>query len=502
MARETHKQSKKSQKAESLTQLTFDDSASVDEASEVPQLPAATSKRWHKVVGIPLGMLALLALLGSGVLSQYFKGKVMPNVYVAGNPATAKTAAQIEKQLDDQVEQLKLSFVAEGKVLNPTFEQIGFQVDIEQTIKNTFTAKRSSGIFNKLSFWKKFDVPAVIKVNDTLLNQYLEANAPQYKKAPVDARLQFETKSQKFVVTPQADGQSPDIPKIKQQIYSLSHTLIPEVFDVGVAKRTPDITEAKLQPLVSAADALTKRKVMLIGLGYNYQAKPEEIAAWLTPTPQKDQTVKLVIDTAKIQSYVDSISKRISNAPTDRKILKDETSGVETVIQAGRDGTELADKDKLAKAITDDIAKGSDTTQTMNIQPAAYQTVNMNTYEKWIEVDISEQQTTAYERDKPIKNFTIASGRKGYETVIGDFAIWHKNRKQTMTGGSRANGDYYSTPNVEWVSYFYKDYALHGAWWQKTLGSPVSRGCVNMTNLDAKWIYEWAPVGTKVIVHA
>ncbi len=89
----------------------------------------------------------------------------------------------------------------------------------------------------------------------------------------------------------------------------------------------------------------------------------------------------------------------------------------------------------------------------------------------------------------------------GYETVTGEFAIWLKVRKQTMTGGSRASGDYYSIPNVEWVNYFHGDYAIHGAWWREVFGYPASHGCINITNQEAQWLYNWAPLGTKVIVH-
>jgi lipoprotein-anchoring transpeptidase ErfK/SrfK len=45
---------------------------------------------------------------------------------------------------------------------------------------------------------------------------------------------------------------------------------------------------------------------------------------------------------------------------------------------------------------------------------------------------------------------------------------------------------------VQWVQYFYRDYALHGAYWHNRFGIPTSRGCINLRNSDAQWIYEWA----------
>lgn len=135
---------------------------------------------------------------------------------------------------------------------------------------------------------------------------------------------------------------------------------------------------------------------------------------------------------------------------------------------------------------------------------------------KWIEVDLSDQMVVAYENGVPVRAFVISSGLPQWPTVEGTFRIWAKTAAQTMSGGSRVAGDYYSLPNVQWVSYFYEDYGLHGAYWHSNFGQPMSHGCVNMTNDDAEWLFFWSgPVwngepwvrsspdnpGTVVIVH-
>lgn len=114
------------------------------------------------------------------------------------------------------------------------------------------------------------------------------------------------------------------------------------------------------------------------------------------------------------------------------------------------------------------------------------------TQEKWISVDLSHQRAYAWEGNKLIKRFAISSGKARTPTVTGVFRIWAKVTSQTMEGGSYATGDYYNLPNVQWVQYFYRDYALHGAYWHNRFGTPTSHGCVNLTNADAKWLYEWS----------
>lgn len=140
----------------------------------------------------------------------------------------------------------------------------------------------------------------------------------------------------------------------------------------------------------------------------------------------------------------------------------------------------------------------------------------MPTTEKWISVDLSRQRLFAWEGDRLMNSFWVSTGVARTPTVTGVFRIWAKIPSQVMEGGSRAVGDYYYLPNVQWVQYFYQDYALHGAYWHSNWGRPMSHGCVNLRNQDAKWLYEWAsPVndewkwyvsepsnpGTLVIVH-
>ncbi|NIO43122.1 MAG: L,D-transpeptidase family protein, partial [Burkholderiales bacterium] len=59
----------------------------------------------------------------------------------------------------------------------------------------------------------------------------------------------------------------------------------------------------------------------------------------------------------------------------------------------------------------------------------------------------------------------------------------------------------YVLPNVPYVMYFYKDYAIHGTYWHNNFGTPMSHGCVNMSTADARWLYNWSSYGTLVNVH-
>lgn len=112
--------------------------------------------------------------------------------------------------------------------------------------------------------------------------------------------------------------------------------------------------------------------------------------------------------------------------------------------------------------------------------------------DKWIRVDLNQQLLFAYERDKPVRAFVISSGLPRTPTVTGEFRIRMKVRSQTMSGGDPELGNDYELPNVQWVQYFHEDYGFHGTYWHNNFGNPMSHGCVNMTNTDARWLFNWA----------
>jgi lipoprotein-anchoring transpeptidase ErfK/SrfK len=114
---------------------------------------------------------------------------------------------------------------------------------------------------------------------------------------------------------------------------------------------------------------------------------------------------------------------------------------------------------------------------------------------RWIDINLSTQTVTAYEGDTPVRTFVVSTGLPGTPTVTGQFSIYLRYDSQTMSGPG------YYLPGVQWVQYFYQGYALHGTYWHNNFGRPMSHGCVNMTNDDALWMYQWADYGTLVNVH-
>lgn len=114
---------------------------------------------------------------------------------------------------------------------------------------------------------------------------------------------------------------------------------------------------------------------------------------------------------------------------------------------------------------------------------------------KWIEVILSEYRLIAWEGNTAVLTTTVAIGLPQTPTVTGTFHIYSKYESKDLSGPG------YHRVGVPHVMFFYKGYAIHGAYWHNDWGTTISHGCVNVNLADAGWLYDWAPSGTKVVVH-
>lgn len=117
------------------------------------------------------------------------------------------------------------------------------------------------------------------------------------------------------------------------------------------------------------------------------------------------------------------------------------------------------------------------------------QVLGAATGEKHIYVDLSTQTLYAFQGSTLFLKALISSG-KWAPTPVGNFHVWEKLVATRMAGGEGA--DAYDLPNVPYVMYFYHDFGLHGAYWHDNFGHEMSHGCVNMRQVDAQTLYDWA----------
>jgi L,D-transpeptidase-like protein len=125
----------------------------------------------------------------------------------------------------------------------------------------------------------------------------------------------------------------------------------------------------------------------------------------------------------------------------------------------------------------------------------------------WLDVDLSTPaRVTAYEGDTPVRSFLTIIGAGPRPTPTGVFTILRRVANETMNSDTigiprNGPGGYYLT-GVLFTQYFTGDGAsLHYNYWSSMWGYPGSHGCLGLTYADSAWLWDWAHVGTPVMIH-
>jgi lipoprotein-anchoring transpeptidase ErfK/SrfK len=128
---------------------------------------------------------------------------------------------------------------------------------------------------------------------------------------------------------------------------------------------------------------------------------------------------------------------------------------------------------------------------------AADKAVGVN---KKILVNIERQMLIAVEANKLVFEYDVVTGRPNKETHPGNFTITRKFKDYTSKT--------YGSP-MPYTMFFTKDgKAIHGTQWATVRSylhayiteSVGSQGCVGLSEEDAKKLFNWAPVGTPILV--
>lgn len=457
--------------------------------------------RYVLIFGIILG-LGMATFAGWAVWFYHDRG--VPNVTVAGRAINGKTRAQIKQVVEDQRTATRIQFIYKDKTTIATASELGISVDVDKTVQQAMQPGHSRDILGDIQIWRGQAVPLALTHDVGVLKDYIKNHFPDLIVDAKDPQLVYNPATQQFDIQPGTVGQGFDIKEFEALLPNLAA-------HAGIA--TLKVASTPVQPLIQQTtlaklqDQVNKRIKLPLQFLYNgkvmYTADPPDIAGWIDFTPNPtDGTVTATYDKAKIQQFLTKqVGPIIAAPPVDRKVIV--AGSQEIVVQAGQAGRQLQGVENLTNDVVGALTNNQALAKEVAVVEAPNRTVTLNASgDHWIEVDLSEQRATLYVGSAPVAHFAISSGVARFPTRIGEFKVWYKTPSQTMTGGSKATGDYYYLPNTTWVTYFDGQEALHTAYWHNNFGHPMSHGCINMRAADAKTVYDFAPIGTKVIVHA
>lgn len=121
---------------------------------------------------------------------------------------------------------------------------------------------------------------------------------------------------------------------------------------------------------------------------------------------------------------------------------------------------------------------------------------------KYLDVNLKSQVMSLFEEGKLVDAFLVSSGKGGMETPLGEHKIYNKHPKAWSSryglympfwNAILADGKVGIHELPEWPN-GYKEGQNH-------LGIPVSHGCIRLGVGPAETVYNWAPIGTPVVIH-
>lgn len=490
------------------------------------------------ILGAVIAVLAVVLTGGALAYAKQFEGKALPGTTVLGQDVGGKTAEEIAALVAEQGESVTVTVTAGDQEQRVSLADLGVSVDAESTGKAAVETEDSFGEIISSTWSGEHPVDPVVTVDEAAVADFATGLVPEDKTQPVDAEVTFDEDAQAWKAVPGTAGQGVDpqvmVDSVKKQAPALEDFSVEQpIEDIA-----PTITTADAEETVGSLSSLLEQPMSIEGAdGTTHDVSPERRSSWLSVAPDDSgKALAVSVDEEAVREWVSTQAEQDSVEVKDGIEQLDEDGKVVKVVAEKQDGLKITNSDKVAEEL---IAALNGTTPL----EAAFETKKVEaeveevdapaddkdkdkddkgkdeeskddedseqapdpTGEKWVDVDLSNKTVTAYVGDTPVWGpRSMVDGKEGNETPTGSYEIYLRHDQQDMTNAAyypEGHPKYYLTEDVPWVQYFHHGYGFHGAPWRSSFGYSGSHGCINLPVSDAKWLYDWASMGTRVEVH-
>jgi lipoprotein-anchoring transpeptidase ErfK/SrfK len=459
-----------------------------------------TARVLHHVMLAGSSLLVLLA--GFTAFFYFVAHGSLNHIYVGSIPVKATdTQSSLEQKIKVAANNyhLAVQFPDGSNKIYP-LSAVGVNIDPKLAARDAKAAINES-VPERLRWWRPMYLQLEPKIDRAKLKSFINTETVKVSLAPKDAALATDAGS--VVLTPEQPGKGSSIDHAYGAIYNAVSSLQPAPLVFKSAVLQPSITADDLKPSQDKVNKILDQKVTFNIANHAIAPTKADIAGWIELSPvNKEKTVDVNVDSGKVLQYINKIAKPYVQPPRSRLITN--TDSGQVILDNGANGIDVVQKDQTATDVAKKLLDGKDFKTDLSIKYAAAQTVEVQPYDKWFVADITTKRMYAYEGTTLVHTFLVSAGAPKTPTVLGKYAIYSKLRSQDMTGNN-ADGSRYFQPAVPYVNYFYGGYAIHGNYWRPDswFGNiNSSHGCIGVNVSDGAWIYNWAAIGTPVIVHS
>lgn len=490
-------------------------------------------KPHHKKIAGGVVFAAIVFLLGLFVAGaayahqSIYANKVYPGVVVWGEDVGGKSMTEVQELVTQKIKSFKVQVTGPDQDYEATAEDLGLVFNSETMALSAYSKGRTGSFWNNYitrarllgtrldwepsqNFFRANELEIIpsYQVDDAVLSAYIEKLAENINISAKDSEVKVESGSVKLI--PAIYGREVDKEKLRSDLSLAIKEFHSIEVDIETTKLTPKIIDESAQSVMVQAESVMSRPVTLTYEGKTFSPNKETVASWITfVKPSGAQNYKLVVEPARMKKYMTFLKSQLNIYPVSRKI-RVKNGAEQTLMREGKDGL-LIDEIALSKQIASSLPVEPSISLAVPMYVAKYKTeyeqVLVANWDKYIDIDLSSQTMTAYLKGgNPVGSWKVTTGNRYHPTPVGTWLVHGKSAVTRMTGGTWGV-DYYDLPNVHWVTWFKGGgYSIHEAYWRSTFGGMDyvwngSHGCVNSPYNVAKFIYDWAPIGTPVIVH-
>ncbi|MGY5763857.1 L,D-transpeptidase family protein [Brachybacterium sp. DNPG3] len=490
--------------------------------------PAGRRRAALVIVAI-LAVLAILLTGGALAYAKQFDGKALPGTTVLGQDVSGRTPEEIAQLVDERGADVTVTVTAGGNSQEVSLADLGVTVDGAATAAAALDGEDGVGAVLASTWSGERAITPVVTVDEAAVATFAKSLVPDDRTVPVDASVAYDEETGTWSVVEGSDGQGVDPTQFVETVTAQAGALEDFSVDQPFEDISPSITTADAQSAVDSVDALLTQDMQITDPdGEILEIDADRRSSWLSVAPDEaGESLVVSVDEDAIRAWVAERVEKRNHDPKNGIEQVDEDGTVVKVVSEKQDGVEVTNGDAVADQIiasltdatpletafesqavaatVDQIDAPKQTEPTEVTEAGESSDAATATGEKWIDVDLTAKTVTAYVGTTAVFGpRSMVDGKSGYETVTGSYEIYLRYDMQDMTNAGKISEDdprYYYTEDVPWVQYFYRGYAFHGAPWRSSFGYSGSHGCINMSVSDAKWLYNWASIGTRVEVH-
>lgn len=442
---------------------------------------------------------------GAGAYASHYQDRVLPRTHIGAVNVAGMTRAQAAEAIRERAATTTIEITSPKGTTTASLADVGVTIDVDASVEHAM-ASDGIGSYARAPFTDR-TVQAVASYDDATLNKFVSGLVKKDVAVAKSATVVLAKDKQTFRVKPATTGRAADPAEVEEAARAAGATLSSESATVKITQAKPKVSTEDAKAVAKRTNAMVSQPVTLTEGQRTFTATTQQKASWITVDAASEPS----IDQKQVATWITTTA---NVTPVDGSRNVTSTGKVLTVVVEAKDGVTVTNADDLAKTIAADLGAGRASTATAKVTslPAKWTERKLapgaenlaypaTAGEKWIDVNVSKHTMSAYLGGKRVHGpISMVHGAPATPSDIGTFRIYMKNPLMTMRG-SNADGSDYETPNVPWSSFYNGGEALHGAYWRSSWGYAASHGCINLPISDAKWVYDFAPIGTPVVVH-